>query len=854
MPEKYLDFTGLSRYDAKIKEVIQKDLASVWAVSTAYTVGQYVVYNGLLYQCKTAHTSTSTFDSTKWNQVKVTDLINDVKTTVSTAVQAVNGTNPVSASKSGTTVTISLINGYGDTSVTGGKNPYTKKGAHLVLAGNGTDSSNAEPSFRELAADDIPNLPASKITSGTIPDDRIASASTWNAKQNALATQPAYSAVGGASKVPIITTNTLGQVTAITTADIVSANNGKLTINGATPTTGTTPKIEFTANQSGDVTGTIDSTFVGLGSVVNTGDSSTPAENGVEKFTTGGAYALKASLEEMIRTQAAHFRGSWTNWAEVPSNANYYPVDSDGNRTPTANDYMIVDDASDYPVASGTPALSGTWQFVYTGVWSTTGKSGWQPGYKIESPTITFKTINSTNTSPQQTSASETLTGSGTINLHKISKTGSYNDLTDKPTIPVNTNQKIKSGNVTFGDNDVINFVGSGSISVSGNDTDDTITITGSNYYPTEFTWSDGTTAGPTGSLSVSGTNAVSFGAIPSASASVSGIVTTGDQTFAGVKTFSQIKINSNNGIAFVDGTTYKTALLIGSGDRPQYKKTTGTAADLALYSDLPNMSLYVTLAGDESISGVKYFADGSLRVGTSSNYTNYKKATIENGSVVLTLPTTSGTLALAGDIPESFTITANATDGIFDLTGTSGNNAVTYALAPYSGTSINATWVGSDTNAGKFYLGTINPAKSTRLNYNGYLYATKLYSGGNEVLTAGDVNIPVSDVKIGTTKGNAVTCVDTKIAYLLTYTAYNESTNKLATMSDIPSISLTSSSVTGGTQVQWGLKNTTVSSSITFIASGTGDTAKNTTTLTLGETSVAFESITKSEIDTLFT
>jgi len=33
----------------------------------------------------------------------------------------------------------------------------------------------------------------------------------------------------------------------------------------------------------------------------------------------------------------------------------------------------------------------------------------------------------------------------------------------------------------------------------------------------------------------------------------------------------------------------------------------------------------------------------------------------------------------------KSFTITANATDGYWDLTGTSGTNAVTYALAPYS-------------------------------------------------------------------------------------------------------------------------------------------------------------------------
>ncbi len=41
---------------------------------------------------------------------------------------------------------------------------------------------------------------------------------------------------------------------------------------------------------------------VGLGDVVNTGDSATPVENGTTKFTTGGAYTLKTNLENQIET------------------------------------------------------------------------------------------------------------------------------------------------------------------------------------------------------------------------------------------------------------------------------------------------------------------------------------------------------------------------------------------------------------------------------------------------------------------------------------------------------------------------------------------------------------------------
>lgn len=67
--------------------------------------------------------------------------------------------------------------------------------------------------------------------------------------QSKLTTQTAYTAVGSSTKVPVITTNTLGQVTAISTADIVSANNATLTVQRNSNTVGT-----FTANASVDKT------------------------------------------------------------------------------------------------------------------------------------------------------------------------------------------------------------------------------------------------------------------------------------------------------------------------------------------------------------------------------------------------------------------------------------------------------------------------------------------------------------------------------------------------------------------------------------------------------------------------
>lgn len=71
--------------------------------------------------------------------------------------------------------------------------------------------------------------------------------STWNGKQNALSTQTAYTSKGSATKVPQITTNTLGQVTWITEVTITqpTVNNWTLTIKQNWTSAGT-----FTANQS----------------------------------------------------------------------------------------------------------------------------------------------------------------------------------------------------------------------------------------------------------------------------------------------------------------------------------------------------------------------------------------------------------------------------------------------------------------------------------------------------------------------------------------------------------------------------------------------------------------------------
>lgn len=84
----------------------------------------------------------------------------------------------------------------------------------------------------------------------------------------------------------------------------------------------------------------------------------------------------------------------------------------------------------------------------------------------------------------------------------------------------------------------------------------------------------------------------------------------------------------------------------------------------------------------------------------------------------------TNVTLAPSGNnITINASDTASAVDNILD--GSNTGTAITYA--PYAAQQAKLS----------FDTSTTNPTRSDRLNLNGYLYATKLYSGGAEVLTA---------------------------------------------------------------------------------------------------------------------
>ena len=116
------------------------------------------------------------------------------------------------------------------------------------------DSQGLVTGGANLSASDIPNLAASKITSGTFADERIASAATWNAKISSV------QATAGANinKVgtPSVTASTTNGVTTLTFNNLKGATgaNGS---NGTSATwfTGTTVTGTSTSGISATISG-----------------------------------------------------------------------------------------------------------------------------------------------------------------------------------------------------------------------------------------------------------------------------------------------------------------------------------------------------------------------------------------------------------------------------------------------------------------------------------------------------------------------------------------------------------------------------------------------------------------------
>lgn len=171
------------------------------------------------------------------------------------------------------------------------------------------------------------------------------------------------------------------------------------------------------------------------------------------------------------------------------------------------------------------------------------------------------------------------------------------------------------------------------------------------------------------------------------------------------------------NGDVYIEGTrilnfgSATSKIYRSTGDNLTFQDAIANTGNPLTLNDLRDGTYYSLVSAYTDYNAVKSI--------TSANKSTWNKA-----SILLT--SGDGTKYL-GDDGLYHTETGGGATLVDDLL-----KYDTDHYRPYS----SKTEAGGVSSAGKIYLGTSNPTATIRANYDGYWYATKLYSGGLEVVT----------------------------------------------------------------------------------------------------------------------
>lgn len=426
---------------------------SYWAKDTLYAVGDRVEYTNKIYECVTANTD-STWTASNWIaldplQVQIDNL--------SDAVSSINVPTDLSAF----TNSPGYLTAHQSLS-----DLYTLSGevveglSNVVIPTLDTISGLVEDEVEKVdeisakfdnysltghthTSSDITNFPLIPTNTNQLVNGAgFITSSQVDTKIAAL--DGAITGSAGAGKTLTSFSQTDGKVTAgfgniaITKSQITdfptipTVNNGTLTIqkNG-------NAIASFSANQNTNVSANI----------------SVPTKT--SELTNDSGFVVSSDL-----TKVMEYQGSVTNFSDLPNNASkgdvYNVVSANGDYPPGTNyawsgtswdplggsidlsKYALTSDLKDListitdELSSNiNPKLSTIADQVSAEVQKLDELSGSLSEYALTSQIPTVGTLNTTLTASQSTNAAEKL--SGTINLHKISKTGSWNDLLNKP-------------------------------------------------------------------------------------------------------------------------------------------------------------------------------------------------------------------------------------------------------------------------------------------------------------------------------------------------------------------------------------------------------------------------------------
>lgn len=219
---------------------------------------------------------------------------------------------------------------------------------------------------------------------------------------------------------PIVNNSTITFQKNGTTIESISLNQANdETINIIVPTTASDVGALPSTTTINDLTSTAQQNALNSGitsaGVSQIGTNQTNIANIEGKIPSAASssnqLADKAYVEDVVQTNSANFRGNWATWTAVPTNSSDYPADYSGSKVPTVNDYLVVQDASDYTGET----LEGTWRFKYSGTWSTDGKSGWLPEYQVNETPLTQAQLDAINSGANTTNIGQIATNTSDI-------------------------------------------------------------------------------------------------------------------------------------------------------------------------------------------------------------------------------------------------------------------------------------------------------------------------------------------------------------------------------------------------------------------------------------------------------
>ena len=259
-------------------------------------------------------------------------------------------------------------------------------------------------------------------------------------------------------------------------------------------------------------------------------------------------------------------------------------------------------------------------------------------------------------------------------------------------------------------------------------------TDTNTNYYPTTFTWTNGTTAGPTGSLTGSGMSTVSFGAIPSASATQSGVVTTGDQTFGGIKTIDTINVTNINeatpGEGFWIGYNTEGVIRIGKDGDYDFGTSGGTYSGTANTAKRLLNSLQFSNGQSFNGSSAVTIDLPEIPIALPNPYALTINGTSYTGSSAVSISTSkplSVRMLTSSTVNAGYSYSCGTSKAISTLNGFSSTNpdSVIISSAKLTFTASNVIKMdGLDDLSGTWYIYCLSYMANSKIAVNGAVYA----------------------------------------------------------------------------------------------------------------------------------